>query len=116
MVASAVFVTDLSGKAIISRNYRGDISLSASIDRFSRYLSETDEDAKSPVFHVDVHGDVAPDPESVGVAGTFERGGWFGIKLAWLGVRILVHCRRAKWSQYVTYSMYFCNVANQFPC
>lgn len=68
MVASAVFVTDLSGKAIISRNYRGDISLSTSIDRFSRYLSETDEDAKSPVFHVDVHGDVAPDPESVGVA------------------------------------------------
>ena len=33
MVASAVFITDLQGKAIISRNYRGDVPLTKAIER-----------------------------------------------------------------------------------
>jgi hypothetical protein len=37
MVASAVFITDLKGKIIISRNYRGDIPMSAA-DKFTRRL------------------------------------------------------------------------------
>ena len=31
MVASAIFITDLTGKPLISRNYRGDIPLTAVI-------------------------------------------------------------------------------------
>lgn len=30
MVASAVYITDLKGKVIISRNYRGDIPMNVS--------------------------------------------------------------------------------------
>lgn len=69
MTLSCLFITDLQGKSIISRNYRGDVGVTQSIDTFQRYLSEVDDEAKTPVFHVDVHGDVAPDPESVGSAG-----------------------------------------------
>lgn len=68
MVASAVFITDLSGKAIISRNYRGDIPLTKAIETFSRYLSEIEEDAKKPVFHVDTNGDLLSDVD-VGATG-----------------------------------------------
>ena len=68
MVASAVFITDLSGKAIISRNYRGDVPLSKAIDRFASYLEDVDDDAKKPIFHVDVNGDVQVD-EDVGASG-----------------------------------------------
>jgi hypothetical protein len=68
MVASAVFITDLSGKAIISRNYRGDVPLTKAIDRFAKYLDEVDDDAKKPIFHVDVNGDVQVD-EDVGASG-----------------------------------------------
>ena len=68
MVASAVFVTDLSGKAIISRNYRGDIPLTKAIDRFAKYLVEVDDETMKPVFHVDVNGDVM-DPADVGSTG-----------------------------------------------
>ena len=71
MVASAIFITDLSGKAIISRNYRGDIPLTKAIDRFSKYLLEVDDDAKQPVFHVDSDGDLQRN-EDVGDTG---RGG-----------------------------------------
>jgi len=49
MVCSAVFVTDLKGKVIISRNYRGDIPLS-SCDKFATYISETDELERQPMF------------------------------------------------------------------
>jgi hypothetical protein len=69
MTLSCLFITDLQGKSIISRNYRGDVGVTQSIDTFQRYLSEVDDEAKTPVFHVDVHGDVAPDPGSVGSAG-----------------------------------------------
>lgn len=58
MVASAVFITDLQGKAIISRNYRGDVNLNQSIERFANYLVEVEDEAKKPVFHVDTNGDV----------------------------------------------------------
>jgi AP-1 complex subunit mu len=58
MVASAIFITDLSGKAIISRNYRGDVPLTKAIERFARYLNEVEEELKKPVFHVDMNGDV----------------------------------------------------------
>lgn len=58
MVASAVFLTDLTGKQIISRNYRGDVPLSKAIDRFARYLTEVDDEAKKPVFFIDGAGDL----------------------------------------------------------
>mmetsp|Transcript_12422 Transcript_12422/g.20593 ORF Transcript_12422/g.20593 Transcript_12422/m.20593 type:complete len:456 (-) Transcript_12422:125-1492(-) len=58
MVASAIFITDLSGKAIISRNYRGDVPLTKAIERFATYLNDVEDEAKKPVFHVDLNGDV----------------------------------------------------------
>ena len=69
MVASAVFITDLQGKAIISRNYRGDVDLNKAIERFATYLVEVDDEAKKPVFHVDTNGDVQAG-EDVGATGT----------------------------------------------
>jgi len=57
MVASALFVTDLNGKVIISRNYRGDIPLAAAIDRFQRYLSDCEDEDRKPIFHVDDQGE-----------------------------------------------------------
>lgn len=69
MVASAVFITDLSGKSIISRNYRGDVPLTKAIDRFSKYLAETEDEAKKPVFHVDTNGDMMESTEDVGGTG-----------------------------------------------
>jgi hypothetical protein len=68
MVASAVFITDLAGKAIISRNYRGDIPLTTSIERFQKYLAEVNEESKKPVFHIDANGDLVLD-EDVGTTG-----------------------------------------------
>lgn len=59
MVASAVFITDLQGKAIISRNYRGDVPLTKAIENFASYLTDVEEEAKKPIFHVDVNGDIA---------------------------------------------------------
>jgi len=58
MVASAIFITDLSGKAIISRNYRGDIPLTKAVERFAKYLGDVDDDGKKPIFHVDSNGDI----------------------------------------------------------
>lgn len=46
MVASAVFITDLTGKAIISRDYRGDIPLAKGIEIFSKYLTEVEDEVK----------------------------------------------------------------------
>jgi hypothetical protein len=67
-MASAVFITDLSGKSIISRNYRGEVPLTKAIDRFAKYLNDTEDEAKKPVFHVDLNGDVMS-PEDVGGTG-----------------------------------------------
>ena len=49
MAISSVFVMDLKGKVIISRNYRGDISMNAS-DRFARYIQEKNEMDQRPIF------------------------------------------------------------------
>jgi hypothetical protein len=57
MVASAVFITDLSGKSIISRNYRGDVPLNRAIERFAKYLVETPDELKKPIYYVDANGD-----------------------------------------------------------
>jgi hypothetical protein len=53
MVASAVFITDLQGKSIISRNYRGDVPLAKAIERFAKYLGDTPDEHKKPVFYND---------------------------------------------------------------
>lgn len=68
MVASAIFITDLSGKSIISRNYRGDVPLAKAIERFAIYLNSVDDEAKKPVFQIDPNGDVMS-PEDVGSSG-----------------------------------------------
>mmetsp|Transcript_1821 Transcript_1821/g.2488 ORF Transcript_1821/g.2488 Transcript_1821/m.2488 type:complete len:423 (+) Transcript_1821:120-1388(+) len=52
MPASAIFITDLKGKVIISRNYRGDVPLAVS-DRFAKYINERDELEQFPVFTED---------------------------------------------------------------
>lgn len=52
MVLSAVFITDLKGKVIISRNYRGDIPMSASA-KFTRYVQDKDDSEQRPVFTED---------------------------------------------------------------
>jgi hypothetical protein len=57
MVASAILITDLTGKPLISRNYRGDIPLSSAAEKFATYLLEADEEAKKPVFYVDANGE-----------------------------------------------------------
>lgn len=57
MVASAILITDLAGKPLISRNYRGDIPLSSAAEKFATYLLEADEEAKKPVFYVDANGE-----------------------------------------------------------
>jgi AP-1 complex subunit mu len=57
MVASAIFITDLTGKPLISRNYRGDIPLGQAAEKFASYLLEADEEAKKPVFYVDGNGE-----------------------------------------------------------
>ena len=52
MVLSAVFITDLKGKVIISRNYRGDIPMEIS-EKFTTYVQETNEFNTRPVFTID---------------------------------------------------------------
>ena len=69
MVASAIFITDLSGKAIISRNYRGDVPLTKAIETFSKYLTEVEDEVKKPIFQVDTNGDVMESIEDVGTTG-----------------------------------------------
>jgi selenophosphate synthetase-related protein len=67
-MASAVFITDLQGKSIISRNYRGDVPLTKAIEQFAKYLTEVEEEAKKPIFYVDTNGDIS-DGEEVGSNG-----------------------------------------------
>ena len=52
MVCSAIFVTDVKGKIIISRNYRGDCPMSLA-DRFATYVQETDPFDQRPIFTED---------------------------------------------------------------
>jgi len=69
MVASAVFITDLTGKSIISRNYRGDIPLTQAVERFAKYLADVEEEDKKPIFHADGNGEFAHDMDHVGMTG-----------------------------------------------
>lgn len=66
-----MFITDLQGKAIISRDYRGDVPLTKAIDQFQNYLTDVDEEAKKPVFHIDSNGEISVGEEvgSNGVGG-----------------------------------------------
>ena len=68
-MASAVFITDLQGKSIISRNYRGDVPLTKAIEQFAKYLTDVEEEAKKPIFHVDTNGEISVG-EDVGANGT----------------------------------------------
>lgn len=68
MVASAVFITDLQGKAIISRNYRGDVPLTRAIERFAKYLQDTPDEQKKPIFQADSNADFFVE-EDVGCTG-----------------------------------------------
>merc|ERR1712226_1624297 len=49
MVASAVFILDLKGKTIISRNYRGDVPMSVA-ERFVTHVLESDDSELRPVI------------------------------------------------------------------
>ncbi|KAL1921191.1 uncharacterized protein VTP21DRAFT_10907 [Calcarisporiella thermophila] len=52
-MASAVFILDLKGKVLISRNYRGDIPLSA-VEKFMPLVMEAEEEqAPTPCFSSD---------------------------------------------------------------
>jgi len=55
MVASSIIITDLRGKLIIFRDFRGDIPLSIIADKFSNYLSNNDDDESEhkPIFSID---------------------------------------------------------------
>lgn len=56
MSASAVYILDLKGKVLISRNYRGDIDMS-SIDKFMTLLMEKEEEGcVTPILR---HSDIA---------------------------------------------------------
>ncbi|GAX22558.1 AP-1 complex subunit mu [Fistulifera solaris] len=68
MVASAVFITDLSGKMLISRNYRGDVPLNKAVERFTKYLLDTPDEQKKPIFFTDVNGEFLHE-EDVGGTG-----------------------------------------------
>ena len=49
-MASAVFLLDLKGKTLLSRNYRGDVAMSA-VERFMPLVQEQEEEGRqSPVF------------------------------------------------------------------
>jgi len=49
MSASAIFIMDLKGKILISRNYRGDVPMSAS-EKFTKHLMEDEESALTPII------------------------------------------------------------------
>lgn len=53
MVASAVFITDLQGKHIISRNYRGDVPITKAVEVFCKYLTDIPDEQKKPIFYHD---------------------------------------------------------------
>jgi AP-1 complex subunit mu len=49
MTASAVFILDVKGKVIISRNYRGDVPMNC-VERFSGHVLEAEEADERPVW------------------------------------------------------------------
>lgn len=52
MVCSCLFITDLKGKIIISRNYRGDVPMSVA-DKFAKHLAEDEATALTPIIRDD---------------------------------------------------------------
>ena len=46
-MASAIFILDLKGKVLISRNYRGDIPMSA-VENFMPLVLEAEEEQQAP--------------------------------------------------------------------
>jgi AP-1 complex subunit mu len=53
MSCSAIFILDLKGKVIISRNYRGDIDMNV-IDKFIPILIDTEEEGvQTPIINHD---------------------------------------------------------------
>lgn len=89
MVASAVFLTDLQGKSIISRNYRGDVPLSRAIERFAKYLSTNDDEQRKPVFFADSNGEFAVEED---VGGTGPNGETY----VYVNVRVLLSALPSK--------------------
>eukprot|EP00594_Rhizosolenia_setigera_P020070 CAMPEP_0178955062 /NCGR_PEP_ID=MMETSP0789-20121207/9378_1 /TAXON_ID=3005 /ORGANISM="Rhizosolenia setigera, Strain CCMP 1694" /LENGTH=452 /DNA_ID=CAMNT_0020636615 /DNA_START=115 /DNA_END=1473 /DNA_ORIENTATION=- len=69
MVASAVFITDLQGKGIISRDYRGDVPITKAIEVFTKYLGDVEDDQKKPIFQIDPSGDIISNMDDVGSTG-----------------------------------------------
>ncbi|CAF1419159.1 unnamed protein product, partial [Adineta ricciae] len=56
MSASAIYILDMKGKVLISRNYRGDIEMNV-IEKFMQLLLEKEDESQlSPIFE---NGDVA---------------------------------------------------------
>jgi AP-1 complex subunit mu len=56
MVASAIFILDARGKTLISRDFRGDLPMSA-VSEFKRRVVEADDDANlTPFVHVEDKG------------------------------------------------------------
>ncbi|CAF1324369.1 unnamed protein product [Rotaria sordida] len=56
MSASAIYILDMKGKVLLSRNYRGDIEMNV-IEKFMQLLLEKEDESQlSPIFQ---HGDVA---------------------------------------------------------
>ena len=49
MACSIIFITDLKGKVIVAKNYRGDIPEKC-IEQFSQHIQEKDEMELRPVF------------------------------------------------------------------
>mmetsp|Transcript_22538 Transcript_22538/g.27582 ORF Transcript_22538/g.27582 Transcript_22538/m.27582 type:complete len:425 (+) Transcript_22538:189-1463(+) len=49
MATSAIFFTDLKGKILISRNYRGDVPISC-IEKFANRIQEEDETDSKPIY------------------------------------------------------------------
>ena len=106
MVASAVFITDLQGKSIINRNYRGDVPLTRAIERFAKYLADTPDEAKKPIFQADACGDFFVE-EDVGCTGND------GETYVYISVRDVKECWRRRMTEISHLCFYMSYVALQ---
>ena len=52
MATSAIFILDLNGKVLISRNYRGDIPMTC-VENFATKIAEEDDFNFKPFFQID---------------------------------------------------------------
>merc|ERR1712021_123293 len=60
MAASAVYILDLKGKVLISRNYRGDMPLNI-IEKFPKMLMEAEEERTVPARPIRVESSRGPE-------------------------------------------------------